>query len=696
MFSSFSFQTPARPNVDESSTAMENPSNPSPEIVTEPKSSLMVTAKPFTRQRSFKKQRRQNPTLIHFDSLFSGNHWSKYLVLKTERSITPLKLEYNILKRCPTREISFRPIKENEWLIETTTKVQSENLLTVTNIEDVKVEVYKHATMNSIKGTVMLPKYDGDEKDIDKKIVLECLQMRYDNVEDLELYNIPSKRQERSPIKIARIKFKGQELPSKIIIFGQNREVRPFVPTPMQCKNCSKYGHTAKRCLNESICAYCGSSDHETRWNCGSPKCNNCGKDHHARSKECSFYMYNTELKILQDRTGMGIREAKLELLSKGFKDPSKDLSYRTAAQQLAKSKANENLDVETPTNNDNKEVRSNHTIETTTKYRQNQNRPLESDMIDPNPFKVLSDMEEEENEIWENAKEELEANENENPDSVDKKRPLERTPPKPKKQIMEEGSKGSSVRPKTQLAHRKYKEMNKKSIVKTGEEQIIGKISKDSELPLSKEQMEIEQGNKPTEDISNSPISEYGSDLSQLEIDPQKVEAEVHAKQSCSQTSKDDQTNNIDQEEISPSPIIGATGKLMQMTLSESKRDHNLSCGCSNCFRSEFKDLKNLTLEKTSNIIDNFVKYKTKNQNGKLDSHEPGCLCVDHLIKKRATGSLSLGKIIETFKQEGKTRTNQNESKIKQEENLVPKSKSNQTRISRNNNPQNKSGTSS
>ena len=364
-FSSHGVGAPKKPTTDPivdelSGKDMDNGSmNLSPQIESEPRSSLMVTAKPFTRPKQFKRQKRLNPTLIHFDSLFSGNEWSKYLVLKTERSITPPKIEYHILKRCPTKEISFRPIKDKEWLIETTTKLQSENLLTMTEIEHTKVEVSKHATMNSIKGTVVLPKYEGDDEEIDKKLVLECLQMRYENVEDLDLYNIPSKKQESSPIRIARIKFKGQELPSKIIIFGQNREVRPFVPTPMQCKNCSKYGHTAKRCLNDTICAYCASSEHKTRWNCGPPKCTNCGKDHHARSKECPFYMYNTELKILQDRTGMGIREAKLELRSKGFKDPSKDMSYRTAAQQNVNSKANENVNVEIPSNTNNKEPSS-------------------------------------------------------------------------------------------------------------------------------------------------------------------------------------------------------------------------------------------------------------------------------------------------------------------------------------------------
>merc|ERR1711915_436873 len=73
---------------------------------------------------------------------------------------------------------------------------------------------------------------------------------------------------------------------------------------------------------------YCGSEEHTTQWNCSDPKCVNCGQNHHARSKECMYYIYNTELKLLQERTGMSIKEAKLELKVRGIQDPAKKNTY--------------------------------------------------------------------------------------------------------------------------------------------------------------------------------------------------------------------------------------------------------------------------------------------------------------------------------------------------------------------------------
>ena len=296
----------------------------------------VVTLQPYEANKPKKKRiYKPDPTLIHFDSLFGSESWSRYLTLETDRIIPTQKLENYLLTRCPTKEMSFRQIKENQWLVETTTKKQSESYLSITNINSANVKVTKHDTMNSIFGTVIIPFV---EEEIDKTTVLDSLQKRYDNIQNCEIYDIPSKKNKEVSLKIAKIKFEGQTLPLKIKILGQNREVRPHVPKPLQCKNCSRYGHTTKKCNSDPRCAYCGSEEHATIWNHETPKCLNCGQNHHSRSKECSFYIYNTELKILQERTGMSIREAKLELKGRGLNDPSKKSTYRMVSKQTIES----------------------------------------------------------------------------------------------------------------------------------------------------------------------------------------------------------------------------------------------------------------------------------------------------------------------------------------------------------------------
>ena len=291
--------------------------------------SEIVTLTPFEQRNKKRRNFKVDPTLIHFNHIFGANNWSRFLVLKTERRISPLVLENKLLSLCPTREMCFRPQKTNEWLIEATTKAQSDIFLKIEEIQGIKVSVKSHDMLNYIQGTVVLPQIDEDEEIPDKTILLDSLKLRYDNINNIEVFEIPNRKNHKNPIRIAKIKFIGQDLTQKIKILGQNREVRPYVPKPLQCKLCCKFGHTHKVCQNKEICIVCGSEEHTTNWKCPDMNCSNCGQLHHARSKECPFYMYNTELKLLMTRTGMAVREAKLELKVRGILDPGRNPSYK-------------------------------------------------------------------------------------------------------------------------------------------------------------------------------------------------------------------------------------------------------------------------------------------------------------------------------------------------------------------------------
>ena len=341
-------------SVDDTSLNKEIPSgSPLENLQNVPKkASSITTLEPFVPINGGRKKRQNyvpHPALSRFDTLFGIENWSRFLILKTETKITSGILENKLLNVCPTADLSFRLTKPNEWLVEATTKNQSDKILAVKEINGIPVEVKGHDTLNYIQGTVVLPNIQ-DEEIPDNIILLNSLKLRYNNIHDIETYEIQS-RKNQNKLRIMKIKFIGQSTPLKIKILGQNREVRPFIPKPLQCSKCCRYGHTHKRCTNKEICAVCGSQHHRTDWSCNQPKCINCGLDHHAKSKTCEFYIYNTEVKLLMSRSGMSAREAKLELRVRGLLDPSKNPSYR-ATLYGSNSKDSKNNKMEENKNN--------------------------------------------------------------------------------------------------------------------------------------------------------------------------------------------------------------------------------------------------------------------------------------------------------------------------------------------------------
>ena len=83
------------------------------------------------------------------------------------------------------------------------------------------------------------------------------------------------------------ITFKGTNYPSIVRIYYFEAKVSMYVPSPMQCTNCLRYGHLAKQCRGKARCPRCG--DHE-KTKCTVPQtdisCIYCNDPHEATNKK--------------------------------------------------------------------------------------------------------------------------------------------------------------------------------------------------------------------------------------------------------------------------------------------------------------------------------------------------------------------------------------------------------------------------
>ena len=550
--------------------------------------SEIVTLAPFEQRNKKRRNFKVDPTLIHFNHIFGANNWSRFLVLKTERRISPLVLENKLLSLCPTREMCFRPQKTNEWLIEATTKAQSDIFLKIEEIQGIKVSVKSHDMLNYIQGTVVLPQIDEDEEIPDKTILLDFLKLRYDNINNIEVFEIPNRKDHKKPIRIAKIKFIGQDLPQKIKILGHNREVRPYVPKPLQCKLCCKFGHTHKVCQNKEICIVCGSEEHTTNWKCPDMNCSNCGQLHHARSKECPFYMYNTELKLLMTRTGMAVREAKLELKVRGILDPGRNPSYRN----ILKGKTPQRSEPE------------NH----------QQSIPKKPEINTNNRFEIL---------------------ENENPE-----------PTQQLDTINVEVHNRPSVSPSPDSEDEISKIVSNETVMET-----------EMETEKNKRRRETGNGTPPKPKKPNTK-----ENTSERNMEPRP---EIQTKIECqeddhSQPHPSDIKTPSPTDIITPSPIIGKTGKSLNRNYplstgidsNQQASKHHSSCGCNQCFINLVNETNPETSGSLTTMINNFIKFRTRDEKEELEKHPEDCMCAGHLLEARTAGAHNVKSLLDKVKQ--------------------------------------------
>ena len=106
--------------------------------------------------------------------------------------------------------------------------------------------------------------------------------------------------------------FSRPDPPGVIKIVDWHQElVELYIPRPMRCVKCWRYGHTQKRCRRELMtCAQCGQEGHQARQCNKEAKCANCSGNHKSMDINCPVYIFKSEVLATQVRMKYGYREA--------------------------------------------------------------------------------------------------------------------------------------------------------------------------------------------------------------------------------------------------------------------------------------------------------------------------------------------------------------------------------------------------
>jgi len=106
---------------------------------------------------------------------------------------------------------------------------------------------------------------------------------------------------EKQPTLSVALFFKhDQEIPSEVDFRYKVYTVRSFIPSPVRCYACQRFGHIAKNCRSSKLrCPKC-TGNHEFK-DCGitardSFKCGNCGGAHSAAHKGCPKFLEAKEV----------------------------------------------------------------------------------------------------------------------------------------------------------------------------------------------------------------------------------------------------------------------------------------------------------------------------------------------------------------------------------------------------------------
>ncbi|GFW26128.1 uncharacterized protein TNCV_3396241 [Trichonephila clavipes] len=91
-----------------------------------------------------------------------------------------------------------------------------------------------------------------------------------------------------------------------------NCKIRPYIPNPLRCFKCQRFGHSQTSCRGQLTCSRCASVGHAAIDCSPEQKCVNCSEAHSSDSKLCPKWKTEKEIQTLKTNKNIYIEARKL------------------------------------------------------------------------------------------------------------------------------------------------------------------------------------------------------------------------------------------------------------------------------------------------------------------------------------------------------------------------------------------------
>ena len=238
----------------------------------------------------------------------SGHVWPRFVVVegtnpdKPLSKLSPWAIQKGFEGISPSiTNVKRMGKKSGAYLVECPDEKASKQLLARnwTIFVDRKVKITPHRTLNSSKGVVT----------IDVEEIHEHLE---EGLKDQGVTNVHRVSRSGKPTNTYFLTFGTPKPPEFIRIptIPTRFKVRTFVPRPLQCYNCWRFGHPQGKCQADAVCKLCGLKSHEG--DCPSPKkCGNCKGPHGPADKDCPTLKKETAIQRIRTERGISFGEAR-------------------------------------------------------------------------------------------------------------------------------------------------------------------------------------------------------------------------------------------------------------------------------------------------------------------------------------------------------------------------------------------------
>ncbi|GFT52172.1 putative RNA-directed DNA polymerase from transposon X-element [Trichonephila clavipes] len=129
---------------------------------------------------------------------------------------------------------------------------------------------------------------------------------------------------------------KNPKLPTTIKAGYLNCKIHPYIPNPLRCFKCQRFGHSQTSCRGQLTCSRCASIGHSSTDCTLEPKCVNCTQSHPSDSKLCQKWKLEKQIQEIKTNHNISYFEARrliVPQLTQTYAQAARPSTISTATQ---------------------------------------------------------------------------------------------------------------------------------------------------------------------------------------------------------------------------------------------------------------------------------------------------------------------------------------------------------------------------
>ncbi|GFV89065.1 putative RNA-directed DNA polymerase from transposon BS [Trichonephila clavipes] len=220
---------------------------------------------------------------------------------------------------------TVKRLRSGDILIETHTALQTKSFLLANTFLDSPVTICPHKSLNTSRGVI-------SESDLLSTPESEILE-GFSDEGVIQVRRITIKKDATIiPTKHLILTFNRPKLPPAIKAGYLNCKIRPYVPNPLRCFKCQRFGHSQTSCRGQLTCSRCASVGHSSTDCTLEPKCVNCAQSHPSDSKICPKWNLEKQIQEIKANKNISYPDARKLIV------PQSSQTYAQAAKSSNKN----------------------------------------------------------------------------------------------------------------------------------------------------------------------------------------------------------------------------------------------------------------------------------------------------------------------------------------------------------------------